>query len=46
MRLRIWLGERRCAAVAAHRARRAFRRHHLTPEARARLHDAMKRRTP
>jgi len=31
--------------VAAWHVRRDFRRHHLTPAARARLNEAMKRRT-
>jgi hypothetical protein len=46
MKLLLWASERRIALLAAHRTRRAFRRHRLSPAAQRRLAEAMRRRTP
>jgi hypothetical protein len=46
VRLFLWLGDRRIAALAAYRTRRMFRRHRLTPAAQQRLRASAKRRTP
>jgi hypothetical protein len=46
VRLLVWANDRRIAAVAAYRTRRAFHRGHLTPAAQQQLNAATKRRTP